>query len=126
MLLLCEIQRQPQQKFICRLMNITAISVALKVWKQFVDDVCSHLKCTHLENFFHHINSLHQNIKSTMEKEINRELACLNTLIMERSLFWYMGSLRILINTYTPALTTKQVARKVLFPPCLREHKFVI
>ena len=126
MLLLCEIQRQPQQKFICRLMNITAISVALKVWKQFVDDVYSHLKCIHLENFFHHINSLHQNIKFTMEKEINRELACLDTLIMERSLFWYMGSLRILINTYTPALTTKQVARKVLFPPCLREHKFVI
>ena len=25
-------------------------------------------------------------------------------------------------NTYTTALTTKQVARKVLFPPCLIEH----
>ena len=118
MLLLCEIQHQPQQKFICRLMNITAISMALnppKVWEQFVDDVYSHLKCTHLENFFHHINSLHQNIKFTMGKEINRELVCIDTLIMERSLFWYIGSLRILTNTYTPALTTKQVAKKVFF-----------
>ena len=41
---------------------------------------------------------------------------------MERSLYWYIGSLHILTNTYTTALTTKQVARKVLFPPCLIEH----
>ena len=41
---------------------------------------------------------------------------------MERSLYWYMGSLHILTNTHTTALTTKQVARKVLFPPCLIEH----
>ena len=33
-----------------------------------------------------------------------------------------MGSLHILTNTYTTALTTKQVIRKVLFPPCLIEH----
>ena len=32
---------------------------------------------------------------------------------MERSLYWYIGSLHILTNTYTAALTTKQVARKV-------------
>ena len=41
---------------------------------------------------------------------------------MERSLYWYIGSLRILTNTYTTALTTKQVARKVLFPLFLIEH----
>ena len=31
-------------------------------------------------------------------------------------------SLHILTNTYTTALTTKQVARKVLLPPYLIEH----
>ena len=30
-----------------------------KVWEQFVDDVYSIVKRTHLENFFHHINNLH-------------------------------------------------------------------
>ena len=34
----------------------------------------------------------------------------------------YIGSLHILTNTYTTALTTKQVARKVLLPPYLIEH----
>ena len=38
-------------------------------------DVYSILKRTHLENFFHHINNLHQNIKFTMEEENNGELA---------------------------------------------------
>ena len=61
----------------------TVINTALhppKVWERFVDDVYSILKCTHLENFFHHINSLHQNIKFTMEEESNGELAFLDTL----------------------------------------------
>ena len=31
---------------------------------------------------------------------------------MEKSLYWYIGNLRILTNTYTTTLTTKQVARK--------------
>ena len=107
----------------------TAITTALhppKVWKRFVDDVYSILKRTHLENFFHHINNLHQNIKFTMEEESNGELAFLDTLLKwnkrERSLYWYIGSLHILTSTYTTALTIKQVARKVLFPPCLIEH----
>ena len=56
-----------------------------------------------------------------MEEESNGELAFLDTLT-ERSLDWYIGSLHILTITYTAALTTKQVARKVLFPPCLIEH----
>ena len=51
----------------------TAITTAQhppKVWERFVDDVYSILKRTHLENFFHHINNLHQNIKFTMEEEM--------------------------------------------------------
>ena len=36
---------------------------------------------------------------------------------MERSLYCCIGSLRILTNTYTTALTIKQVTTKVLFPP---------
>ena len=62
----------------------TAISTALhppKVWERFVDDVYSIVKCTQLENFFHHINNLHQNIKFTMEEESNGELAFLDTLL---------------------------------------------
>ena len=62
----------------------TAITTALrppKVSEQFVDDVYSILKRTHLENFFHHINNLHQNIKFTMKKESNGELAFLDTLL---------------------------------------------
>ena len=62
----------------------TAITTALhlpKVWEQFVDDVYSILKRTHLENFFHHINNLHQNITFTMEEEINRELVVLDTFL---------------------------------------------
>ena len=106
----------------------TAISTALhppKVWEQFLDNVFSILKCTHFENFFQHINNLHQNIKFTMEEGINGELAFLDTSlkwIMKRLLYWYIGNLHILTNTYTKALTIKQVARKVLFPPCLVEH----
>ena len=106
----------------------TAITMALhpsKVWEQFVDDIYSILKRMHLENFFHHINNPHQNIKFTMEEESNREIAFLDTLLKrnngEISVLVYR-SLHILTNTYTTALTTKQVARKVLFPPCLIEH----
>ena len=61
-----------------------AISAALnppKVWEQFVDDVYSILKRTHLKNFFHHMNKVGQNIKFTMEEESNRELAFLGTLL---------------------------------------------
>ena len=60
----------------------TAISTALhppKVWERSVDDVYSIVKRTQLENFFHHINNLHQNIKFTMEEESNGELAFLDT-----------------------------------------------
>ena len=62
----------------------TAITTAVyppKVWEQFVDDVYSILKRTHLENFLHHINNLHQNFKFSMEEECNGELAFLDTLL---------------------------------------------
>ena len=62
----------------------TAISTALhppKVWERFLDDAYSILKRKHLENFFHHINNLHQNFKFNMEEESNGELAFLNALL---------------------------------------------
>ena len=59
----------------------TALMHPAKVWEEFADDVYSILKRTHLENFFHHINKLHQNIKFTMEEESNGELAFLDTLL---------------------------------------------
>ena len=62
----------------------TAISTALhppKVWEQFVDGTYSIFKCMHWENFFHHINNLHQNIKFTMEEESNGELAFIDTWV---------------------------------------------
>ena len=62
----------------------TVITTALhppKVWEQFVDYFYSILRLTHLGNFFHHINSLHQNIKFTMEEESNGKLAFLDTLL---------------------------------------------
>ena len=62
----------------------TAITTALhppKVWERFVDDVYYILKRTHLEDFFHQINTLHQNVKFTMEEESNGELTFLDTLL---------------------------------------------
>ena len=52
-----------------------------KVWERFVDEVYSILKRRHLENVFHRINNLHQNIKFTMDEESNGELAFLDTLL---------------------------------------------
>ena len=66
----------------------TAITMAQhppKVWEQFVDDIYSILKLRHLENFFHHINNLHQSIKFTMEGESNGELAFLVTLLKQNN-----------------------------------------
>ena len=64
----------------------------------FVDDVYSVLKCTCLENFFHHINNL-QNIKFTMEEKSNGELVLLDTLLK-----WNNGDISVLVYrkpTYT-------------------------
>ena len=68
----------------------TAITTALhpsEFWERFADDVYSILKRTHLENFFYHINNLHQNIKFTMEEESNGELAFLDTLFQGKCCF---------------------------------------
>ena len=62
----------------------TAIYMTLdppKFWEQLVDDVYSIIKSTHLENFFHSINCLHQKVKFTMEVEGNGELALLGILL---------------------------------------------
>ena len=74
----------------------TAISTALhppKVLERFVDDVYSILKRTHLENFFHHLNSLHQNTKFTMEEESNGGLAFLDTLFKRNN-----GKISVLVD----------------------------
>ena len=60
---------------------ITTVLQTPKVWERFVDDVYYILKRNHLENFFHHIKNLHQNIKFTMEEESNGEPAFLDTLL---------------------------------------------
>ena len=52
----------------------TAISTALhppKFWEEFTDGIYSILKRTHLENYFNHINNLHQNTNFAMEEENN-------------------------------------------------------
>ena len=62
----------------------TGITTALrppKVWEQFVDEVYSLLKRTHLEKFFYHINNLHQSMKFTMEEVSNLELVFLDALL---------------------------------------------
>ena len=63
-----------------------------KVWERFVDYVYYVFKRTFLENFFHHINNLHQNIKFTMEEESNEELAFLDTLLK-----WNNGEISVLV-----------------------------
>ena len=44
---------------------------------------------------------------------------------MEQSLYWYVGGLCTLANTYSIALTYEQVARKVLLPLCLRAYSII-
>ena len=51
----------------------TAISTTLhppKVWEQFIDDAYLILKRMHLENFFHYINNLHQNLSLLWRKKV--------------------------------------------------------
>ena len=53
-----------------------------------------------------------------MDEESNGELAFLDPLLTKNN----RKILYRLINTYTTALTTKQVAREVFFPRCLKVH----
>ena len=56
----------------------------LKDWENFVGDVCSILKRTNLENFFHHTNNLKiKNIKFGNDEETNGELAFLVFLLKD-------------------------------------------
>ena len=79
-----------------------------------------------LEYFFHLISSLHQNIKFTMGKESNDELTFRDTLFKRNngkvSELLYGKPTQTDQYTYTTALITKQVVRKVLFPPFFIEH----
>ena len=73
----------------------TAISTAPqppKVWERLVNKVYSILKRTQLEKLYHHISNLHQNIKFTMEKQSNGELAFLDTLLKRNN-----GKISILV-----------------------------
>ena len=106
----------------------TAITTALhppKVWEGFVDDIYSIYKRTHLENCFHHINNLHQNIKFTMEEESNGGLAFLDTLLKQNN-----GEISVLVyrkpthtDQYLDYSSHHQTScMEVLFPPCLIQH----
>ena len=44
------------------------------VWERFVDDFYSIFKRMHLENFFHHINFLHQNINNIVLTKKNHKV----------------------------------------------------
>ena len=52
-----------------------------KVWERFVDDV--YFETYALGNLFHHMKSLHQNIKFIMVEESNEELAFLDKLLKQ-------------------------------------------
>ena len=62
-------------------------------------------------NIFAYLFSIHNTISLSRHKQV-----CLSGLRFER----YFS--HNLTNTYTTALTTKKIGRKVLFPPCLIEH----
>ena len=97
----------------------TAISTALhppKVWERFA--VYSILKRTHLENIFHHINNLYHNIKFTMGEE--------SMEIMERSLYWYIGSLRTLTIPTLQLLSPSKMQGKCCFLHSLFNRAYFI
>ena len=79
-----------------------------KFGSKFFDDIYSVLKRTHFENFFHHINNLHQNIKFTVEEKSNEDLAFLDTLLKRNN-----GKIS---NQYLLYSAKKQIARKVMSP----------
>ena len=71
------------QAYLC-----TAVTTTLqppKVQERFVEEVYSIITRTHLENFFHQIDNLHQNIKFNMEEESNGEVAFLDTLLKQNN-----------------------------------------
>ena len=69
--------------------------------------------------------ALEKLLPSHQQSTSNGELAFFDTLLKfnngKISVLVYKN-LRVLTNIYTTALITIQIARKVLFPPCLIEH----
>ena len=53
-----------------------------------------------MENVFHHIKYIHQNIKE-IPKDINRQLVLLEIFLIQRSLYRYIGNLCVLTKPYT-------------------------
>ena len=72
---------------------LTTTSNPPKVWERFVDDVFLIIKKYSLEGFFKHVNSLHDQIKFTMETETDSRLPFLDTLIKQND----DGSISILL-----------------------------
>ena len=85
-----------------------------KLWEPYVDEVHFILKRSRLENFFFHMNNLNQSNNFTMKEESNVEVMFLE-ISLERNngkyLYWYIGNLHILTNSYITTLTTKQVRK---------------
>ena len=63
----------------------TAISAVLHPPKVTNDFLMKFIPFLNVENLFHDINNLHQNIKFTMEEESNEELAFLDTLLKQNN-----------------------------------------
>ena len=98
--------------------DITSL-LTLNIIKDYVnnDDQFNRKTVTYMENFFHHIISLHQNFEFIIEEESKGRLAFLDTLLKRNNgygigMHWYVGTLRTLYNTYTTAFTTKNATRK--------------
>ena len=107
--------------------EITAISTALyppKIWGHFADDVYSILQTHELWHFSIKLKIFIKTLSLLWRKKVmeNLRLILYRNKIMERFLYWYIIGLRILTNTYTTDLNTKQVVRKALFPPSLIKH----
>ena len=60
---------------------LTTTTCPPKVWERYVDDVFLIIKKHWLEEFYDHINGLHEQIKFTIEKEKDSNLAFLDTLV---------------------------------------------
>ena len=69
---------QPQQKFMCRLMN-TLLYLRQCTLQKFGSDLS--MACIPFLEKFHTVNNFHQNIKFIMGQESNGELSFLDTLL---------------------------------------------
>ena len=56
----------------------------LKAYERFVDDTFSIIKRELLQPFYDHLNSIHPNIQYTVEEEIEKKLAFLDTLLKRK------------------------------------------